>query len=269
MYRVIAADMDDTLLDASSKLTQRTLNALRRAMDAGAKVVIASGRMLESTRPFAEQIGVNAPLVIYNGAVVYDLANEKALSSRMIAMDTARAICRLAEENGIYIQAFPGQNYYAAAHTEYTDMYSKSVGVDCVFTGVPLSEWLSSDVVKLLMIGEKSQTARRLEIFGKAFPDISFMMSRPNYVEVVSKGVDKQFALESALEILGIPAEEMLAFGDGQNDISMLNMAGRGYCMANASGGVKAACKYFAPANTDDGVARVIEVLLDAGEIGG
>ena len=238
-------------------------------MEAGVRVVLASGRMLESARPFADEIGVNAPIIAYNGALVYDLSTHRALQSLVIPSESARGICRMAEERGIYVQAYPGEGYFAQAHTKYTGLYEDSVKVPCGITGVPLSGWISSDQVKLLVIGEKEDTARNIALFQAAFPDVSFMMSRPNYIEIVSQGVDKRFALEALIQELGIAQEEVLAFGDGQNDVSMLEFAGKGYCVENATSAVRAQCKNFAPANTQDGCAIVIERLLDAGELRG
>jgi Cof subfamily protein (haloacid dehalogenase superfamily) len=269
LFKLIASDMDDTLLNAEGILTPRTLRALRRAMDAGVFVVLASGRMLESTLPFAEQLPVNAPLIVYNGAMVYDPKAGRAIEKRTVPMETARGICELAEKMGVYVQAYPGEGYFAAARTKYTGLYEDSVKVNCEITGVPLSKWISSSQVKLLAIGEREDTLKNIDKFRAAFPDVSFMMSRPNYIEIVSKGVDKKDALEKTIASLGIAPGEVLAFGDGQNDVSMLGFAGLGYCVENASEGVRAQCAHIAPANALDGCAIVIERLLDAGELRG
>ena len=123
MYRVIASDMDDTLLNEKGVLSPRTVAALKRAMEAGAYVVLASGRMLEAARPFAQQVGVNAPVITYNGAMVYDMEKGTALNSLTIDLETARGICSMAEEMGIYIQVYPGEGYFAQERTKYTELY--------------------------------------------------------------------------------------------------------------------------------------------------
>lgn len=261
--------MDDTLLNADGVLTPRTKRALTRAMAAGVYVVLASGRMLESTLPFANELSVNAPIIIYNGAMVYDVPKNRALNTRTIPEETARGICKMAEERGIYVQTYPGEGYFAAARTPYTAQYENSIRVKCEITGAPLSAWISSTQVKLLIIGKKEETLQNIELFRAAFPTVSFMMSRPNYIEIVAKGVDKKDALEKTIRSLGIAREEVLAFGDGQNDVSMLNYAGLGYCVENATENVRAQVTRFAPANTRDGCAVIIERMLDAGELKG
>ena len=268
MYKLLAFDMDDTLLDPNGQLTARTHAALQSAMDAGAYVVLASGRMPEAMIAMAEKIGVNAPMVLYNGGMVYDHRTDRTISRIDISLETARAILKMAEELGIYIQVYPGKGYYAAERTKYTDMYENHIKVPCNIIGKPASEWITTGQIKMLMIGEKEDSARRIEIFSKAFPEVSFMMSKPHYVEIVAKGVDKSYALDAAAKDMGLTAEECMAFGDGQNDVSMLQYVGAGYCMLNASEGVRAKCSLFAPSNAEDGCAQVIEKLLAEGMIG-
>ena len=269
MYRIIAADMDDTLLNHEGILTQRTEEALKNAMAAGAYVVLASGRMYESIAVYARRIGANAPLVCFNGGMLYDAVQDKPLATHSIPRETAIAIARRAEELGIYAQTYPGKGLYAEKRTDYTKAYEASVGIRCNETGMPLSQWISSDVVKLLFICDKKDTPGIIETFSREFPDISFMMSKPHYVEVVAKNVNKGRALRDLLDILGLAPEELVAFGDGQNDLAMLELAGRGYCMANALPSVREKCKRIAPSNAEDGCAQIIEKMLLDGELGG
>ena len=269
MYRLIAADIDDTLLDPAGNLTERTRAAFKRAMEKGAYVVLASGRMFDSTRPYAEIIGVNAPVISYNGGMIYDMRAGRAQITKSISMETALGIARMAEKDGLYFQAYTEQGYFAREHTIYTQMYEDSIRVACNITGKNLSEWISGDLIKMLFIGPAENSPRIIEKFSKAFADVTFMTSKPHYVEVVAKGVDKSSALSRVLSDLGVKPEEMIAFGDGQNDISMLNMAGKGYCMLNARPHVRAMCNLFAPSNAQDGCAQIIEELLDSGKLGG
>ena len=268
MYRLMAFDMDDTLLNEKGVITPRTLAALRRAMDAGVYVVLASGRMPEAMGKFAREIGVNAPMVLFNGGMVYDHRTGRTVSRNDVPLETARGILRMAEEHGIYAQAYPGEGYFAAERTKYTEMYENHIKVPCNIVGEKLSGWITTGQVKMLFIGEKEDSPARIKMFSEAFPDVSFMNSKPHYIEVVSKTVDKAVALEAAIRDMGLTREECIAFGDGQNDVSMLNYVAAGYCMQNASEGVKAKCSLFAPPNTEDGCAQVIERLLDSGMLG-
>lgn len=269
LFRLIAADIDDTILDPAGKLTERTEAAFRRAIEKGAYVVLSSGRMIDSTRPYANRIGVNAPLVVYNGAIVYDLENEKILYSMAIPMETAKAIAAEAEKDHIYFQLHTARGFYTKVRTYRTDAYSKSVGLTAIITGERIFDMVDTDPVKMLFICDPADTPRYIEKYSRMFPDVAFMMSKPYYVEIVAKGVDKSISLEKVLERLGVKKEEMVAFGDGENDLSMLKMAGRGYCMMNARDHVREKCSLFAPPNSEDGCAQVIEKLIDEGILGG
>ena len=271
MIELIVGDLDDTLLNAAGEFTPRTLAALHAAIEAGARVTFATGRMVEAASFFAGELGINAPLIAYNGALVYDLFNEHTVSRLAIPAQTARDICRLAEELGVYMQAYPGERYFCARRTEYTAQYAQSIHVKAFETpgNQPLSEWISGGQMKLLGIGEREDIPALLEKFRAAFPDgVDFYMSKPIYIEIVSREANKANALKALAEAMRIPRENILAFGDGQNDIAMLEYAGTGCAVANASEEVRRRADRVVPANTEDGVAQEIELLLAAGEIG-
>ena len=271
MYELIVGDLDDTLLAPKGELSPRTLAALHEAIEAGARVTFATGRMVEAASFFAGQLGINAPLIAYNGALVYDLFAERTVSRLEIPMATARAICKLAEETGLYMQAYPGDRYFCAERCEHTARYAASIHVRAWETPghQPLSEWISSGQLKLLGIGAAEAMPEILTRFRMAFPEgVDFYMSKPTYMETVSATANKANALKALAESLGIKRENVLAFGDGQNDIAMLEYAGCGCAVANASAEVRARADRVVAANSEDGVAREIERLLAAGQIG-
>ena len=154
MIRLIATDMDDTLLDASSSLTDRTAAALRRAMDAGVMLSLSSGRMTESMAPFARNVGVNAPMILYNGAMIYDHRTDETLYANAIDAETALQVARRIEEMGIYLQIYPGKGYYCNRRCAYTERYETSIRVPCTELGRPVSQWMTGGMVKMLAIAE-------------------------------------------------------------------------------------------------------------------
>ena len=117
MIRLIATDLDDTLLDASAALTPRTRHALEAAMALGCGITLSSGRMMEAMLPFASEIGVNAPMLLYNGAMIYDHNTDETLFAPRIPFETALGIVKLVEEMGYYIQLYPGRGYYCPEPT--------------------------------------------------------------------------------------------------------------------------------------------------------
>lgn len=267
MIRLIATDMDDTLLDAGSNLTERTRDALRRAMAAGVMVSLSSGRMTESMRPFAEGIGVNAPMILYNGAMIYDHRTDNTLFSNLIAADVALGVARMIEQMGIYLQVYPGKGYYCNRRCAHTDRYEASIRVPCTELGMPVSEWMQGGMVKMLAIAEPDVIDRAQQELRAAFPKgVTFMKSKAHYLEIVGEGIDKGSAIRVLAQKLNLSTDEIMAFGDGQNDASMIAAAGCGVAMENAVDECKAVAKLIAPRSAEDGVAQVIEQFLAEGK---
>jgi Cof subfamily protein (haloacid dehalogenase superfamily) len=266
--QLIASDLDETLLNKQAELTGRTLAALGRAMDAGARVVLASGRMVGAIRRYADAIGVNAPVIAFNGALIYDTREGRALFAREIPVEDARAVARAAEARGIYVQAFTREEYFFERAGALSDLYARGIGgITGRAVGAKLSAWIDAPMCKLLMIAPPEEAQRLLRELAPAFSGrMELALSRPNYLECTAAGVHKGAALEALSGMLRIPRESVAAFGDNQNDLSMLRWAGSGYAVANAPEAVRAGA-LRAPASDEDGVARVIERLLDEGAI--
>lgn len=273
MIRLIATDLDDTLLNAQSDINPRVMDALHAAMDKGCGIVLSSGRMLEAMLPLAERIGVNAPMLLYNGALAYDHRSDDIIFADQIAYETALAIAQMCERMGCYIQAYPGRNYYCDKVTEYTRRYAANIHVDAVPVGMPVSEWMQahpSGMQKLLLIDTPEGATRAQQSLREAFPHgASFLKSKPYFLEIAPEGVDKGKSLLRLAEHLGLSRDEVMAFGDGQNDVAMIVAAGTGVSMANGCPEALAAADVTAPSNLEDGVAVIIEEYLEKGLIGG
>lgn len=269
MIRLIATDMDDTLLDAGSRVTERTARALRMAMDAGVLISLSSGRMTESMLTFAQSLQVNAPMILFNGAMIFDHRTERTLFANAIPAALAKQVAQAVDDRGIYLQAYPGKGYFCNRRTDHTDRYEKSIRVPVTELGVPISQWLETDMVKLLAISTPEVIARVQDDLQRQFPTgVRFMKSKPCYLEIVAQGIDKGGSLARLAGFLGIDREEVMAFGDGQNDASMVAYAGCGVAMDNAVAECKAGAKIIAPKNTEDGVAQIIEQFLKDGKLG-
>lgn len=272
MIRLIATDLDDTLLDASAGLTARTQRALDAAMALGCGITLSSGRMMEATLPFARRIGVNAPMLLYNGAMIYDHNTGETLYAPRIAYETALGIVKLTEAEGYYIQLYPGVGYYCSEIIDYTRAYARQINVPATPVHMPMAQWLEahpSDMQKMLIIDTPEGADRIQAILREAFPHgACYLKSKAHYLEIAPEGVDKGQSLRFLAEHLGLTPDEVMAFGDGQNDVPMLEYAGAGYAMANACPQALACTPHVAPPNTEDGVAQVIEGYIAEGRIG-
>ena len=264
MIRLIATDLDDTLLNADSEITPRTEKTLRRAMEAGVMLSLSSGRMTESMMIFARRLNVNAPMILFNGALIYDHRTGETLFRNAIEADTARRVAEKIESMGIYLQIYPGEGYFCRERCDYTKSYEASIRVPCTAVHRPLSEWMQGSMIKMLAIAQPREIDAAQAVLRGAFPQgVNFMKSKPGYLEIVAEGIDKGRALGILARKLGLAADEVMAFGDGQNDASMLAAAGTGVAVDNAAAECKSQADLLAPSNLDDGVAQVIERFME------
>lgn len=266
MIRLIVTDLDDTLLDARGKLPQQNIDALQLARDRGAIVTIATGRMTSAAVGFAQRLGVDSPMIVFNGGLVYDPVKHSTIYENPIPLPLTLEILRMAENMGVYAQYFDHDNYYFEKTCSYANAYGAHVGFAGKVTGRKLSDWVSAPAAKLLMDTRPEHRDEICARFQQAFGEkLHVMPTRTSYIEFVANGVDKGVALERLADSLGFSRDEVAAFGDAQNDTGMLKWAGHGYCMQNGCAEAKAAARYIAPANTDFGVAKAIGEMIRCG----
>jgi Cof subfamily protein (haloacid dehalogenase superfamily) len=262
---LIACDVDGTLFDENETITPRTRDAVRAAVAAGAQFVVATGRPPRWIRPVVDALGFAPVAVCANGAVLYDPANDRVLSARTLAVDTLGELAELAA------RVIPGaglavERIGERAHDTATPQFISSPGYEHAWlnpdnTEVSITDLLSAPAIKLLIrkAGARSsdmaaELAKHVGIEG----DITYSTNN-GLVEIVPLGISKASGVEEIAKPQGITSDEVVAFGDMPNDISMLLWAGHGVAMANAHPDVLAAADEVTAPNSDDGVGRVLE----------
>lgn len=270
-YRLIVSDLDDTLLNEQGLIAPATVKALEMARQAGAQVALASGRMPCAMRSYAKKLGLTLPMISYNGAELTDPNTGEIIHQLHLPLELAMEIIRFAEEIGLHIQAYVGDDFLTPEPNDlaiaYRDMLHGLAGMRV--TGCPLSQCVNTAQPKLLGITTREKAPEYLRIFRERFAGrVNCVSSKPHYIEFVSPVADKGRALEALCEKINIPISETIAFGDGLNDVGMIKAAGLGCAMANARDAVRAQADLVAPSNEEDGVAQVIMRLLEEGKIG-
>jgi Cof subfamily protein (haloacid dehalogenase superfamily) len=262
---LIACDVDGTLFDENETISPRTRDAVRAAVAAGAQFVVATGRPPRWIRPVVEALGFAPIAVCANGAVLYDPANDRVLSSRTLAVDTLGELAELAT------RVIPGaglavERIGERAHDTATPQFISSPGYEHAWlnpdnTEVSIADLLSAPAIKLLIrkAGARSsdmaaELAKHVGIEG----DITYSTNN-GLVEIVPLGISKASGVEEVAKPRGITSDEVVAFGDMPNDIPMLLWAGHGVAMGNAHPDVLAAADEVTTPNSDDGVGRVLE----------
>lgn len=269
--RCIALDLDYTTLNNQGHLSTYTCQALTCAIERGVHVVVASGRALNSLPEDIRTFGGIRYAVTSNGAAVYDLCTGECLKQYKLTEQSVREILRLTEEMHIAYEAFiDGKPYAQADYVADPLRYgTKSISyVQNTRTSVEdFREFVLQNITKLdcmdLVIDDPKLKSELWEQFEEKVEDIYITSSVPQLLEISYKDCGKHNGVRFVLEQLGLPRESLAAFGDGDNDAHMLEYAGIGIAVANASEVCKAAADRITLSNDEDGVAREIFRLLD------
>jgi len=261
MIKLVASDLDGTLLDGKSALTARTIGAVRKLHERGARFLIASGRSIVSVSAFREALGIPMFLICNNGANIYDEAGALIYKSPMSPALVEKISCFLADrgidyngfdENHLYIHSRK-QGAIVSLENQYFDLK--------VMTEL---DWYPS-MTKLLAKADEEiiQNVKReleREDFAK---ELDLSISHPRCLDVVDKFATKGRGLRLVAEKLGMEKDEIMAFGDADNDLSMLESAGIPVAMEGSMLAASGRFKRIARPNTDDGVARYLEETFD------
>jgi Cof subfamily protein (haloacid dehalogenase superfamily) len=264
--RLIATDLDGTLLDETGSVPARNRDALVRAMERGVLVTIATGRMFRSANCFASEIGVKIPLICYNGAMARS-PDGGTLYHHRLDLGIARRALAVFRERGIYVQSYIDDTLYIRdADDEKFAFYLKHYGIMGEAIGDVIYE-PSVPPTKLLAMTsgiEESHVLTR-EFSGAFGPDLYVTSSDANFVELMNPVVNKARGLTALACDLDVPMENVMALGDGENDVEMLRAAGVGIAMAGARQSAKEAARDIAPANGECGVAWAVEKYVTGG----
>ncbi len=262
---MIATDVDGTLLDADELVTPRTRAAVLAAVDAGTQFVLATGRPPRWIAPVVDALGFAPMAVCANGAVLYDPTTDRILSARTLSPELLAELAEVAR------RIIPGAGLAVervghSAHDTATPQFVSSPGYEHAWlnpdnTEVSVEDLLSAPAVKLLIRKAGARSADMAAVLAQHIgieADLTYSTNN-GLIEVVPLGVSKATGVEEVARPLGITAEDIVAFGDMPNDVPMLRWAGLGVAMGNAHPEAIEAADEVTAANTDDGLARVLE----------
>ncbi len=261
---VLACDLDRTLVWEDGVLRPRTQKAIARARAAGMRVVIATGRMFRSVRPYLEEAGIDDPVICYQGAVVADPATGEFLRHEPIPLELARETIAALNDEGFHVNCYVGDELYVAEPWAGAERYAGFQGLELHVVG-DLVAWLSEPPTKLVTIDDpdvlEDLKARMRTRFGDR---LYISKSLPYFLEFASPEVTKGSGLDFLAEHLGFSSRGTVSFGDGENDLELLAWAGFGVAVANAHEQVLEAADWVCPSAAEEGVAQVIEAVLDS-----
>jgi Cof subfamily protein (haloacid dehalogenase superfamily) len=264
MIRLVAFDLDNTLIGPGLTLSPRVKEAVARALTRGVVVTIATGRGPSPTDQFAAALNLIAPLICFQGGIVYDYRARRILHETRLDPVVVPAIVRLAEERGWNLQfESPDMIYLPRASNhpeELMDLLRVSnwKRVDSFLTDLP--ETPHKFILSVHDRAERDALAAELRAsFDKELAQITVVPSHPILVEGLPRGMSKAVGLAWLAEHLNIPPAEVMAVGDNDNDAEMLKWAGLGVAMSDGSPAALAAADAAVPPVAADGAAIALE----------
>ena len=254
----IVTDLDDTLLNANTTLSPYTLQVLGEAKRRGIRVIAASGRAAVSMRPFVDQLNTGQPYIACNGAQLMN-PDHTEISSNMFPPEQAKELLRYLDKKGFYTQVYQGDYFYFAKDSKTGNLYARQTRMQGKAVG-DLLAFLDFPTPKVLSISTREAVDALYPVIQKDFPEVSFTISKPIFLEAQPKGVSKGAALAELSERLSFSPERTMVFGDSLNDVPMLDFTVNSVAMKNARPEVIRATRYVTEyTNAQDGLAHFVE----------
>ncbi len=256
----MALDLDGTVLAPDLSVSPITRRALQAAMDQGVVVTLATGRMLSVTACFAADLGITAPLICYQGAMVADAARGEILYHRPLPLPAASEALKLARQNGWASHVYVNDELWVDAETPELARDLPFIGDGPPRVVGDLLTALNRPPTKILFSGTPESMAKAAALLRSCLGHRVYVtISRADFAEVANPGCSKGVALAWLADRLGISQDETLAAGDGMNDAEMIAWAGVGVAMGSAPDQVKRSARFVTADVAEDGVARALE----------
>ena len=261
-YRMLAIDLDDTLLNDKLQISQRNKEYIRRAKEAGVHVTLATGRMYCSALPYAQELNINLPLITYQGALVKEAGSGEVLLHRPVPLELAREAMAWVKKLGYHINLYMDDKLYVEKMTPEAETYMRISGITAHPVG-DLVAFMQEAPTKVLFVGEVRELDQLELAMRQHFASsLHICKSKPHFLEISHPEATKGHALDTLARRSGLTAEQVIAIGDAPNDLEMIEYAGLGAVMGNASPEVKEKANYVASSNEEDGVAQVIAKFI-------
>lgn len=261
-YRAIALDLDGTLTNHEKVVTPKTREALLKAAAKGAVIILASGRPTYGIEPVAECLELNQRggyILSYNGGNIVNAKTGEKLFSQFLPDEVIPELYAYAKEHGHALLGYAGNEIITEMPDDQYVKEESRINKMNIRKVDNLFESLEPHPTKLLMTGDPTLMLKaEEELVEKLGERMDIFRSAPFFLELVPKGIDKAKSLTRLLTKINLTPADLIAFGDGYNDLSMLKLAGMGVAMENAAPEVRAEADYVTLSNEEDGVAAAL-----------
>lgn len=265
-YRLLALDLDGTLTNREKQVSLKNREFIRRAQKRGTDIILASGRPVIGIEKIAQSLDLHHTggyILAYNGGHILDCKTGKSLVKRLVPMEYTHDICEVIHQFHVFPLTYNETGVICENDEDIyvkREAYNNSIPVIKVPS---LEQAIREPVVKFMVVGEPSELEKASNYLKKKFDGLlNVFFSEPYFLEITPPGIEKSSALKELTQILNIPRNELMACGDGLNDIPMMKFAGFSVAMENAYEETKKVADYIVPSNEEDGVAVAIEKFI-------
>lgn len=261
--KLLATDVDGTLLRSGKPVSEANIAAAQAAAKAGTIVTIATGRMYRAALPVAEELGLDVPLITYNGALIKSTSG-KIYYEQYLDEDVCRRLTDFCAARNWYLQTYSGDGLYYSDYSEFSKRYEQSQKIIGENLGYAALREKVSQMYKMLIITPDPAVTQdwMAEIKAEFGDSVTLTQSAPDFIEIISPGVSKASALTRLAALLDIDISETMAIGDAKNDLPMLKAAGFSVVMDNAEDEIKAVADAVTGSCDDDGWAQAVHKYI-------
>ena len=265
-YKLIAVDIDGTLTNSRNEISPRTRYALLEAQAQGKKIILASGRHPIGVYPIARDLRLDSYggyIMSFNGGKIIDCATDQTIVTKLFPREFLPDVVSVLKDSNITIITWDDKRIFAnAKRNDYTDIEQEVLKTEMIVVEDFVSE-IKFDINKILLAGEPDELDEYQKILTKRYDGLlEVYKSAPYFLELMPLGVSKGSMLPLLLDKLGVTREELVAFGDNYNDMTMIGYAGLGVAMANGEAEVKKIANYVCESNDEDGIAETLHKFV-------
>ena len=271
MYKLIAIDMDGTLLNDKKQISPDNYEAIQKARESGVKVVLASGRPLVGFKRYLEELDLVSEdeyVVAFNGAIVQSSGGNKIISKTALDLEDYKDLYELSKELKVNIHALTETTVISPKDSKYTRLESEMNLIHCEIIDVE-DVPLDTSILKVMFIDDPKIIDEIVDMIPETVSGkYTIVRSAPFFLEFLHKEVNKGSGVSALAEKLNIKQEEVICIGDAGNDMHMIKYAGLGVAMGNAFPEIKRVSDFITKTNNQDGVAHVINKFILNGREG-
>ena len=262
--KLVALDLDDSLLDPDLQISPDCRQAIEQVRQRGVVVTISTGRMYRSARPYALQLGLEVPLITYEGAWVKNSCTEEVLYAKPVPGRLAREVMQFFKNAGVHFHSYFDDQLVMEALTPEGLAYGRLAGVEIQLREDLIAGLDSNEAMKIMAISRQEDELVEMEqtlknCYGER---LHITRSKPHFLEVMHPEADKAKALQVIAGYYRLDRLEIMAVGDSYNDLEMIAWAGLGVAMGNAFPAVKARADFVTGSNTEAGVAQALRRFI-------